>query len=78
LKFLQKTFLVVAAVCDRRDFEGISSANGAHRAPLQDFGRDFHSSSRLKAELQTKRASSVFFRKTPANERVLKLFSFSF
>jgi hypothetical protein len=31
-----KPFWVVAAVCDRRDFEKISPANGAHRAPLQN------------------------------------------
>jgi hypothetical protein len=38
---LKKSSLAVAAVCDRRDFERISPANGAHRAPLQDFCRDF-------------------------------------
>jgi hypothetical protein len=36
-----KPFLVVAAVCDRRGFEKISPANGAHRVPLQNFCRDF-------------------------------------
>jgi hypothetical protein len=40
-KSLQKPSLAVAAACDRRDFEGISPVNGAHRAPLQDFCRDF-------------------------------------
>jgi hypothetical protein len=34
---LQKSSLVVAAVCDRRDFEGILHPTGAHRAPLQSF-----------------------------------------
>jgi hypothetical protein len=35
----QKTSLAVAVVCDRRSFEGVSPANGAHRAPLQGFGK---------------------------------------
>ena len=39
LRPLQKSALVVAAVCERRDFEGILHSIGAHRAPLQDFCR---------------------------------------
>jgi hypothetical protein len=36
-----KSSLVVAAVCDRHGLEEISPANGAHRAPLQGFCRNF-------------------------------------
>jgi hypothetical protein len=41
MKSLQKSPLLVAAVCDRRHFPNELRSFGAHRAPLQDFCRDF-------------------------------------